>query len=71
MTDEIRPDDPIEVPEGGTRGGRPGSAQAGTEQPAPVEEKTSEETPGSPASDAPLTDSTEGGLKGGDPGVEE
>ncbi|MEV1131806.1 hypothetical protein [Agromyces sp. NPDC049794] len=59
MTDEIRPDDPIEVPEGDKK------------QPAPDEEKTSEETPGSPRSDAPLTDSTEGGLDGGDPGVEE
>jgi hypothetical protein len=71
MTDEIRPDDPIEVPEGGKQGGRPGGAQAGTEQPASEEEKTSEGTPGSPTSDAPLTDSTEGGLEGGDPGVEE
>lgn len=71
MTDEIRPDDPIEVPEGGKQGGKPGGPQSGTEQPASKEEKTSEETPGSPASDAPLTDSTEGGLEGGDPGVEE
>jgi len=63
MTDEIRPDDPIEVPAGGKRGG--------AERPASEEEKTSEETPGSPASDAPLTDSTEGGLESGDPGVEE
>ena len=71
MTDEIRPDDPIEVPEGGKRAGQQAGAQSGAEQPASEEEKTSEETPGSPASDAPLTDSTEGGLEGGDPGVEE
>jgi hypothetical protein len=30
-----------------------------------------EDTPGSPTSSAPLTDSTDGGLEGGDPGVEE
>ncbi len=30
-----------------------------------------EDTPGSPTSAEPLTDSTDGGLDGGDPGVEE
>ena len=30
-----------------------------------------EDTPGSPTSAEPLTDSTDGGLEGGDPGVEE
>jgi hypothetical protein len=30
-----------------------------------------EDTPGAPGSDAPMTDSTDGGLEGGDPGVEE
>ncbi|WP_430647399.1 hypothetical protein [Agromyces sp. GXS1127] len=30
-----------------------------------------EETPGDPDSDAPMTESTDGGLEGGDPGVEE
>ena len=29
------------------------------------------DTPGAPTSAEPLTDSTEGGLEGGDPGVEE
>lgn len=29
------------------------------------------ETPGAPSSDEPMTDSTDGGLAGGDPGVEE
>jgi hypothetical protein len=30
-----------------------------------------QDKPGSPTSSAPLTDSTDGGLEGGDPGVEE
>jgi hypothetical protein len=30
-----------------------------------------EDTPGSPESDAPMTETTDGGLEGGDPGVEE
>jgi|GEM_PF-2735947 len=30
-----------------------------------------EETPGDPESDEPMSESTEGGLEGGDPGVEE
>ncbi|MGR0319404.1 hypothetical protein [Agromyces sp. ZXT2-3] len=30
-----------------------------------------EETPGDPESDEPMTESTDGGLEGGDPGVEE
>jgi hypothetical protein len=29
------------------------------------------DTPGAPSSTEPMTDSTEGGLEGGDPGVEE
>ena len=29
------------------------------------------DTPGAPTSNEPLTDSTDGGLEGGDPGVEE
>ena len=30
-----------------------------------------EDVPGAPGSDEPMTDSTDGGLEGGDPGVEE
>ena len=33
--------------------------------------KDTQDTPGSPTSSAPLTVSTDGGLEGGDPGVEE
>ncbi|WP_400996581.1 hypothetical protein [Agromyces sp. GXQ0307] len=35
------------------------------------EPRPDEETPGAPESDEPMTDSTDGGLEGGDPGVEE
>jgi hypothetical protein len=33
--------------------------------------RSGEDVPGAPGSDEPMTDSTDGGLEGGDPGVEE
>ena len=34
-------------------------------------ERSGEDVPGAPGSDAPMTDSIDGGLEGGEPGVEE
>ncbi|GAA1055832.1 hypothetical protein GCM10017608_15120 [Agromyces luteolus] len=49
-----------------------GGAPSDEEKPAVRDEPMpDEDTPGDPESDAPMSDSTEGGLEGGDPGVEE
>lgn len=36
-----------------------------------LEERESAATPGAPGNDEPMSESTDGGLSGGDPGVEE
>ncbi len=67
MTDEMRPDDPIRVPHEHEHSDQtqPADDRPGDREPA------GEETPGAPGSAAPMTESTDGGLEGGDPGVEE
>ena len=64
MTDSNLPDDVTPLPD---RPRIPEEADDATGERTPA----GEDTPGSPTSAEPLTDSTDGGLEGGDPGVEE
>ena len=59
MTDSTMPDDVTPVPDDAKRTDDPDRANAGADK------------PGAPGNDEPMTDSTDGGLDGGDPGVEE
>ena len=73
MTDSTLPDDTAPVTgRTGTGGGSQDdddrvAADGPTDEPGEV----GADTPGAPSSAEPMTDSTEGGLEGGDPGVEE
>ena len=62
MSDPSQSDDILSSADAGSGGADERTEQAG---------KTGPETPGAPSSDKPMTDSTDGGLEGGDPGVEE
>ena len=61
MTDSNLPDDIAPVPD---------DAERAAEQQRDAN-KPGEDKPGSPQNTEPMTDSTDGGLEGGDPGVEE
>lgn len=61
MTDSNLPDDVAPVPD---------DAERADEQQRDAN-KPGEDKPGSPQNTEPMTDSTDGGLEGGDPGVEE
>ncbi len=67
MTDSTFPDDVTPVPDDAERADAAGRADDRSDAPAqPAGDK-----PGAPGNDEPMTDSTDGGLEGGDPGVEE
>jgi hypothetical protein len=67
MTDSTFSDDRSPVPEDDERRDAPGRADDRSDSSAqPAGDK-----PGAPGNDEPMTDSTDGGLEGGDPGVEE
>ena len=80
MTDSKLPDDIQPVPDD-TEQADTGKTDAGGSQSdddrvaadGPTDEpgQVGADTPGAPTSAEPMTDSTEGGLEGGDPGVEE
>ena len=61
MTDSTLPDDVAPVPDDAE----------GTDDQHQGRNKPGEQKPGAPHDTEPMTDSTEGGLEGGDPGVEE
>ena len=61
MTDSTLPDDVAPVPDDAER---TDDQHQGRNQP-------DEQKPGAPKDTEPMTDSTDGGLEGGDPGVEE
>lgn len=67
MTDSRLPDDTRPIPDDDERADAASRAEDRENQPGP----TGAETPGAPTSSEPMTDSTDGGLDGGDPGVEE
>ncbi|WP_156891473.1 hypothetical protein [Agromyces subbeticus] len=75
MTDSTTPDGSAPTPEDvkNAAGAREsdGNQADGKKEPAPATEPADKDTPGAPTSSEPLTDSTDGGLDGGDPGVEE
>ena len=87
MTDSTLPEDLTPIPDGDERSGSSATdAAKEAEDRSPRARQADEEradakpagadtagadTPGAPTSDEPLTDSTDGGLEGGDPGVEE
>lgn len=67
MTDSTLPDDVTPVPHDAERADASGRADERSGKPA----QPDGDKPGAPGNDEPMTDSTEGGLEGGDPGVEE
>ena len=68
MTDPTRSRDRMPSPD--EESGSP--IDAGTDERLQEEPgQAGPETPGAPSSDKPMTESTDGGLDGGDPGVEE
>lgn len=87
MTDSILPEDVTPIPdsderaetestdaaeEARNRSPRAGQSDEERADAEPAGANTAGgDTPGAPSSDEPLTDSTDGGLEGGDPGVEE
>jgi hypothetical protein len=67
MTDSRLPDDVTPISDDAERADaaeRADDRSGGSAQPAG-------DKPGAPGNDEPMTDSTDGGLEGGDPGVEE
>ena len=68
MTDSTLPDDVTPIPDDENRTDDPDRADA-RDHVAPGQRGAGK--PGAPGNDEPMTDSTEGGLEGGDPGVEE
>ena len=74
MTDSTLPDDVNPVPGDAKRMDDPDRADARERADAPDQpggEQRGGNKPGAPGNDEPMTDSTDGGLGGGDPGVEE
>ena len=74
MTDSTLPDDVNRVPHDAQRMDDPDRADARERADAPDQpggEQRGGNKPGAPGNDEPMTDSTDGGLEGGDPGVEE
>lgn len=73
MTDSTLPDDVTPIPDDARRADAAGQAdaaeRAGDRSDAPAQPDG--DKPGAPGNDEPMTDSTDGGLEGGDPGVEE
>lgn len=67
MTDSSLPDDVNPIPDDNDQSDAAERADDRSDTPAqPVGDK-----PGAPGNVEPMTDSTDGGLEGGDPGVEE
>jgi len=72
MTDSTPPDDATPVPDGRNRTDDPDRADGRADAPdQPGGDRRGGNKPGAPGNDEPMTDSTDGGLEGGDPGVEE
>ena len=79
MTDSNLPDDTQPVRDDterapgqtGTGGSQSDDDRVAADTPADEPGHVGAETPGAPSSAEPMSDSTEGGLEGGDPGVEE
>lgn len=69
MTDSTLPDDVTPVPDDAKRADDPDRAD--DRDRADATGQRSPDKPGAPGNDEPMTDSTDGGLEGGDPGVEE
>ncbi len=67
MTDSTLPDAVTPVPDDAKRADDPDRADDGPD--APTQPNAAK--PGAPGNAEPMTDSTDGGLEGGDPGVEE
>jgi hypothetical protein len=67
MTDSRLPDDVSPIPDDA---GRTDAAEQADDR-SDASAQPAGDKPGAPGNDEPMTDSTEGGLEGGDPGVEE
>jgi hypothetical protein len=66
MTDSTLPDDISPIPDDAE-----GADEREQADRSEAREPAGENVPGSPGNAEPMTDSTDGGLEGGDPGVEE
>ena len=74
LPDDTQPvrDDPERAPgKTGTGGSQSDDDRVAADGPSDEPGQVGADTPGAPSSAEPMTDSTEGGLEGGDPGVEE
>ncbi|MFD4421423.1 hypothetical protein ACFWN7_07960 [Agromyces sp. NPDC058484] len=67
MTDSNLPDDVASVPHDAERTDAAEQADDASDAPA----QSGRDKPGAPGNAEPMTDSTDGGLEGGEPGVEE